>query len=140
MRLSPELADFDFFAKQKREAFYGSLEAVLALLAARDCWPMTAHSSDTLVGLLKISLWGNKCDLSISAGATQNSNPDPLSQVQELKSNPLVDDSQRVAAHLLSQQGSPCIIVDIVMDNAGFELISDLVLADYLVSVDLVDK
>jgi hypothetical protein len=34
--------------------------------------------------LLQLSLWGNKCDLSISAGASQTFSSDPLNQVSVL--------------------------------------------------------
>ena len=38
MRKSTDLATFDFFGKQKKEAFYGSLKAICNLLIARDSW------------------------------------------------------------------------------------------------------
>jgi len=35
MRESPELAEYDFFGKQKREAFYSSLRAISSLITTR---------------------------------------------------------------------------------------------------------
>ena len=102
----------------------------------RDSWQEDDKSK--LLGLLKISLWGNKCDLSISAGSSQNFASDPLHQIEEYESNLLVDDTEKVVDFL--HNGKKDCIVDIIMDNAGFELVSDLVLADYLVSSDLVQK
>lgn len=136
---STELADYDFFEKQKRESFYGSLSAISSLLTTRDTFgtEKTADKSK-LIGLIKISLWGNKCDLSISAGTSQSFHHNPMEQVNALESHLLVDHSEKVTDFLLDmKEGS---IVDIVMDNAGFELVSDLCLADYLVSTGLVKK
>jgi len=136
---STELADYDFFEKQKRESFYGSLSAISSLLTTRDTFgtEKTADKSK-LIGLIKISLWGNKCDLSISAGTSQSFHHNPMEQVNALESHLLVDHSEKVTEFLLDmKEGS---IVDIVMDNAGFELVSDLCLADYLVSTGLVKK
>ena len=58
MRTSSELANYDFFGKQKREAFYGSLSAITNMLKVRDTWNDLDKSK--LLGLLKLSLWGNK--------------------------------------------------------------------------------
>ena len=63
-RMSSDLASFDFFAKQKHEAFYLSLDAITNLLIVRDSW--NDNDVSKLGALLKLSLWGNKCDLSIS--------------------------------------------------------------------------
>ena len=110
--------------------------AISNLLKSRDTWQENDPSK--LLGLLKISLWGNKCDLSISAGSSQNFHHDPLHQITEYESNLLIDDAEKVVDFL--HNGKKDCIVDIIMDNAGFELVSDLVLADYLVSSDLVQK
>ena len=140
---STELANFDFFAKQKRESFYGSLSAISNLLATtRDTWPTTTEKTTAdkskLIALIKISLWGNKCDLSISAGTSQSFHHNPMEQVDTLESHLLVDHSEKVAEFLLNMKEGG--MVDIIMDNAGFELVSDLCLADYLVSTGLVKK
>lgn len=85
------------------------------------------------MGLIKISLWGNKCDLSISAGTSQSFHQDPLALIDILKDNLLIDDSMVVVDFLLSKDTTNAVI-DIVMDNTGFELFSDLCLADYLIT------
>ena len=73
--MSSDLASFDFFAKQKHEAFYLSLDAITNLLIVRDSW--NDNDVSKLGGLLKLSLWGNKCDLSISAGTSTSFDKDP---------------------------------------------------------------
>ncbi len=135
MRKSRDLHDFDFFGKQKKEAFYGSLRAISSLLSTRDLWSSCNKDLSKVQGLLKISLWANKCDLSISAGASQNFHHDPLAQIEALQSNLLVDDSPQIA-HFLKDN----MVIDFVMDNAGFEMISDLCLADYLTSCQIAQR
>jgi Damage-control phosphatase ARMT1-like domain len=48
--------------------------------------------------------------------------------------NLLADDQERVTAALQAARSSGGARVDIVVDNAGFELFCDLCLADYLVT------
>ena len=133
MQISPDLKDFDFFGKQKREAFYSSKTAISNLIKARDSWSLRDEAK--IQGLLKISLWGNKCDLSISAGTSQSFHHDPLAQIENFKDNLLVDDSLSVVNLFTKEQ-----ILDIIMDNAGFEMLSDFCLADYLTSSGIVNK
>lgn len=87
-----------------------------------------------------MSLWGNKCDLSISAGRDNAQKSSPLASLESLRPFVLIDDSQHVWAVLSGARGegsqgqrSP-VRVDIILDNAGFELLTDLVLADFLVA------
>ena len=129
MRKSADLGSFDFFGKQKCEAFYGSLKAICNLLIVRDSWPLNDPSK--VEGLIKISLWGNKCDLSISAGSSQSFHHDPMTQIDEFESRLLVDDSKKVIEIIKLGEN---MLIDIIMDNAGFEMLSDLCLADYLIS------
>ena len=80
-----------------------------------------------------MALWGNKCDLSISAGdSNYQTDVDPVRQADLLQQYVLCDDTSRVW-HLLASLKPGC-CVDIVLDNAGFELFTDLCLAEFLVS------
>ena len=82
---------------------------------------------------MQVALWGNKCDLSISAGASNyQANADPVEQAKLLQSDVLSDDTSRVWQLLASSKPHRCI--DIVLDNAGFELFTDLCLAEFLIS------
>lgn len=91
----------------------------------------------------QVSLWGNKCDLSISAGQENPQKTSPIDSLNDLQPFILVDDTNMVWSSFLSAQRpmqpgktTPS-RVDIVLDNAGFELVTDLVLADFLVSSGL---
>jgi uncharacterized protein with ATP-grasp and redox domains len=78
-------------------------------------------------GVFYSSLWGNQADLSLwPAGSVDN--PKHLSQ-ESLKAHLLGDDSNQVIREIKkSKQGKSRL--DIILDNAGFELVSDLGLAD----------
>ena len=81
---------------------------------------------------LQISLWGNKCDLSISASQENAQTTSILDQLHHLNPNILIDDTADVMTCLRSRkQGRP---ISIVLDNAGFELLTDLCLAELLIA------
>ena len=77
--------------------------------------------------LLSVALWGNQADLSLWP-AGKGIRPQHDNQDQE-KAHLLADDSALVVAYLNEVKGGR---VDMVLDNAGFELISDLCLTDFL--------
>lgn len=147
--LNPPISDYDVFNEAKTQSYFESQQAVMALCTY---WGTVNKSMEELSKnqlldifnkLLKVSLWGNKCDLSISAGQNNSQKTSPLDSLSSLQSFVLVDDSNMVWSTLLSAQ-RPGLSgkvtagrVDIVLDNAGFELVTDLVLADFLVSSGL---
>ncbi|KAI5615123.1 protein-glutamate O-methyltransferase [Silurus asotus] len=90
----------------------------------------------------EVSLWGNRCDLSISAGQENSQKTSPIHSLPDLRHFILVDDSDKVWSVLTSKQSpggqeKTGVRLDIILDNAGFELVTDLVLADFMVSVGL---
>lgn len=81
----------------------------------------------------QVALWGNKCDLSISAGAANHQvDGDPVGQALRMQQNILRDDAEAVWCHLVNSRRTGRL--DIVLDNAGFELYTDLCLAELLTS------
>ena len=54
-----------------------------------------------------------------------------MAQIDDFKSRLLVDDSKEVIDIINLGED---MLIDIIMDNAGFEMLSDLCLADYLIS------
>merc|ERR1712098_781688 len=71
---------FDFFRHQKEEGFHGSVGSMKQLaiwllpqlLEMEKVVDANVNNASKLWHILvQISLWGNKCDLSISAGITQ---------------------------------------------------------------------
>jgi hypothetical protein len=87
-------------------------------------------------------LWGNKCDLSISSGADNHQNTDPVSQLNHMRPNILCNDGDDVWCHLTNskdttQRGHQ---IDIILDNSGFELFGDLCFAEFLLHAGLADS
>lgn len=78
----------------------------------------------------QIALWGNRCDLSISASQENSQTESILDQLHHLEPNILVNDTKQVLNCLRSNVKDRAI--DIVLDNAGFELVTDLCLAEVL--------
>uniref|UniRef100_A0A915JL85 Sugar phosphate phosphatase n=1 Tax=Romanomermis culicivorax TaxID=13658 RepID=A0A915JL85_ROMCU len=144
--LSVMMKQFDPFQFQKEESFIGCLEKMAASATYLKKWEDTKEqksNNDTLDenifnAFLQISLWGNKFDLSISAGAIIH-HVSPLDHAQELHPFILCDDSSKIYEKIRSEKFSNRRL-DIILDNAGLELFGDLCLAEYFLKAHLVQE
>lgn len=128
---------FDVFATQKLNAWRSSAAGAAAL--AKSLEKLVADGPQTeqdklkldLIGMLEVDLWGNAIDLSLLTSLTHE-------QIQQLQSVErgqhfvLRNDFERAWQHVSQLKDGR---VDIVLDNSGFELYTDLVLADWLVTL-----
>ncbi|XP_075066312.1 damage-control phosphatase ARMT1 [Mixophyes fleayi] len=148
---SPPICKFDVFREAKNESFFQSQPAMLALCTdlhelKRNMESLSRDQSrKEFYRLLQVSLWGNKCDLSISGGLDNSQKSSILSSLESLQPFILVDNMESLWNILSkSRDGSTekdsRIRVDIVLDNAGFELVTDFVLADAILSLKLVSE
>ncbi|KAL5606867.1 hypothetical protein BROUX41_003244 [Berkeleyomyces rouxiae] len=150
---------YDVFARQKTSAFHSSRPAVLELAArytelvsqisakkADKATPRDASTDKAAEALLfsemaEICLWGNATDLSLLTSLTY----EDLQKLQgsearkESEAKILANDLPKAfeLLHAAREAGKKDRRVDIVLDNAGFELYVDLVLAGYLLASDL---
>jgi uncharacterized protein with ATP-grasp and redox domains len=120
----------DPFLFEKTKGLTAGLKSVRALADRLDASHRAGEEKGPVVQhLLYLDLWGNQADLSLwptDSGAKPN-HDSPESADEFL----LVDDTAAAVAHLL--RGDPKRSrVDILVDNAGFELLGDLILADHL--------
>lgn len=150
--------NYDIFARSKTSAFKSSLPAVLELAAQykdiitqlEESHKLKGVQSDEdqakaeellFISMSEICLWGNKTDLSLMTTMTTD-------QVQALQGSKarkesekkiLVNDLSKAFQVLQKSQKASQTErrVDIVLDNAGFELFVDLLLAGYLLAVGL---
>jgi uncharacterized protein with ATP-grasp and redox domains len=111
----------DPFAYQKEQALLTSQGAIEALPAVSD------FSEAALAGLLHMSLWANQADLSLwPVGGEERPGH---AEAEQARAHLLADETEKVLAHLRGRQG---VRLDFLIDNAGFEFVCDLRLADFL--------
>lgn len=123
----------DPFAPHKAQSMKASRAAIRQLGRRLEAWRAEGWDGNALERLLKVALWGNQGDLSMWPGgaAEQPERPDD----DEAMAYVLVDDAADAGSFLAraaGRAGNDGVRVDVLMDNAGFELVSDLALVDYL--------
>lgn len=69
----------------------------------------------------------------MSAGSGASQSGDPLEILESLKENIISNDWEHVWNVLHDTTETECVTVDIVLDNAGYELFTDLCLAAFLI-------
>lgn len=136
---------YDPFSKEKLRGLHSSvasaegvLDKIQSLSTRSDSDSATATASiDTGLAIASaVCLWGNKMDLSI--WPTDSSTEDLKLAFDAIlagsKDNLLHDDTSALIAHCSKLKSKGGGSIDIIVDNAGFELVVDLCLADYLIS------
>ena len=156
--LSKHWKTYDIFARQKMSTFKSSRPAVLELAekyhelaqelesahANKDKTPEQIDQAEKLLfmEMCEICLWGNATDLSLLTTLTY----DDIQKLQGAEArkaaekNVLVNDLPAAFQILKASREAKKNQerrVDIVLDNAGFELFVDLILAGYLLSSGL---
>ncbi|KAF2273810.1 DUF89-domain-containing protein [Westerdykella ornata] len=149
---------YDLFARQKMSTFKSSRPAVLELAARYKDIVTELESKHTLKGvhnqeeleeaekilfteMCEICLWGNATDLSLLTNLSYE-------DIQKLQGSEARKASEKniIVNHLgkafdvltaAQRSGKKERRVDIVLDNAGFELFVDLILAGYLLAAGL---
>lgn len=150
--LSKHWKNYDVFARQKINTFRSSRPAVIELAARYKALLLQLEEGSgkpedeeaekiLFMEMCEICLWGNATDLSLLTNLTYE-DIQKLQGSEARKSaekNILVNDLP-AAYEVLKKakaQGKAERRVDIVLDNAGFELFVDLILAGYLLSSGL---
>ncbi|KAI9762652.1 MAG: hypothetical protein M4579_000270 [Chaenotheca gracillima] len=155
--LSKRWKNYDIFARQKMSTFKSSRPAVIELatkykdlvtkLESKSGPELTTDEQEKAEELLfiemcEICLWGNATDLSLLTSLTYE-------DIQKLQGsearkasekNVVVNDlpkAYKILSAARKSVGNSERRVDIVLDNAGFELFVDLILAGYLLSAGL---
>lgn len=126
-------AGVDPFAQQKQHGLTVTMDNSRALAANLAGWLAEGWQEAAFRRLLAVDLWGNQADLSMwPVDSTENPNhTDQLAQQEHL----LVDETTAVFHHLMTRLPDYSTTrLDFIIDNAGFELVCDLCLADYLLS------
>ncbi|CAK9301323.1 unnamed protein product [Gordionus sp. m RMFG-2023] len=87
--------------------------------------------------ILKISLWGNKFDLSLSNMNVLQVSENLLDKLQTYDQHIICDDSQQIFEYLIKKKNETN---DNILNENGFELFTDLVLVYFLLKTNLADK
>ncbi|OAG05500.1 DUF89-domain-containing protein [Paraphaeosphaeria sporulosa] len=149
---------YDIFARQKMSTFKSSRPAVIELAnryrdivteleskhtikGAKTAEELEEAEKVLFVEMCEICLWGNATDLSLLTNLTYEDIQKLQGSEARKKSekNILVNDLDKAFKILSTAQkeGKKERRVDIVLDNAGFELFVDLILAGYLLASGL---
>lgn len=125
----------DPFALQKGRGLEAAMDSIRELSSRVNAWlDQEQHEKGkterhNLIALLYSVLWGNRADLSlwpIDAEQLDNSQ-----EIHLEETHILVDDTSIVAERVASFHE---VRIDIIVDNAGFELVCDLCVADFLLT------
>jgi len=125
----------DPYELQKRLGLETTQGAIQLLTTQADrILPDAVHFRQTLSRLLLIDLWGNQNDLSLWPASTSDTAENPAqAEMRESVEHLLVDDRSAALAYLASFN-TETLRLDFLIDNAGYELVCDLALADVLLS------
>jgi uncharacterized protein with ATP-grasp and redox domains len=156
-KLSKNWKNYDVFNKQKMSTFRSSRPAVLELASryneltkqlsssksssSQSDEDRTAAEKILFTEMCEICLWGNATDLSLLTNLTY----EDIQKLQGSKArkaaekNIIANDFEQAfeLLHAAKEQGTKERRVDIVLDNAGFELFVDVILAGYLLQAGL---
>jgi uncharacterized protein with ATP-grasp and redox domains len=126
---------FDPFATEKQQGLHTTVGRGQALATQAHRLRADGWLPEAFIHLLTLALWGNQADMSLWA-------PDDATQPSHMQADHphehlVVNEAEAVAHYLTTLQDTQraeALCVDCLLDNAGFELLGDLCLTDYLLS------
>jgi uncharacterized protein with ATP-grasp and redox domains len=127
----------DPFEYQKSQGLIQSLSEIKIYTEFLQRSTISFNPSEIIRECIYYALWGNQADLSLWPADSPDS--PKHSSSDHLVAHLLADESSKIIRQL-SDQSSSDARVDIMLDNAGFELISDLGLADRLLELGFADR
>jgi uncharacterized protein with ATP-grasp and redox domains len=125
----------DPYGYQKRRGLETAMDSIQELSARVNAWIDTQPHEDntSLIALLYFALWGNRADLSLWP-INQEESEESRQEIHLEQSHILADDTSLLAERIASFKG---VRLDFIVDNAGFELVCDLCLADFLLASEV---
>ncbi len=118
----------DPFSSEKTVVLEKTCLEIQKMAALNSNYLQAGWDTTAFMDLLHIDLWGNQVDLSLWSADDR-----PQHNSNSPKDFLLVDDSKILLEHLAGR-GDKELRIDFIVDNAAFELVGDLLLADYLLS------
>ncbi len=126
----------DPYEYQKSRGLETAMDSIQELSARVNAWSDTQPHRDStldrtsLIALLYFALWGNRADLSLWPINSEKSE-ESRQEIHLEQTHILVDDTSLIADRVANFDG---VRIDFIVDNAGFELVCDLCLADFLLA------
>ncbi|CCF55660.1 hypothetical protein KAFR_0A02220 [Kazachstania africana CBS 2517] len=150
LQSSKHWKSFDCFNGLKQSTFQASCHGVAELaIRYQNLLPQlekSNHDEEVLKLLfqefIEISLWGNATDLSLLTNATLEDIKSIQGQKarEESESKILINDTEKAWNQLIKSGNKSGKRVDFVLDNSGFELYADLMLAAFLLQSKLASE
>jgi len=131
---------WDPFQVSKQRGLEQGIGAIVGLASKLGDW-LNADQPirENLLSLIYTDLWGNQADYSLWPADAAGENKPDHTDLFQAKDYLLIDSAAQVADCILSLKGENARI-DFLIDNAGMELMNDLVLTDYLLSTGAVKQ
>lgn len=127
----------DPFCYQKQEGLKSALPDIRRIVSRLDHWlNPSLPDADALLEVLLASLWGNQVDLSL--WPVDESGRSARSGEQHAEDRLILDDAPAASAAFLNSPQPRSL--QVLVDNAGLELVYDLVLADLVLSRALAER
>jgi uncharacterized protein with ATP-grasp and redox domains len=118
----------DPYMYQKEQGIASSQKAIVQLCENIAAWTSQGvEKYEILEGLLEIDFWGNQADLSL--WPAQEDGDEQHASMKDKSEHILANDMQAIITHI--QNAAPMERLDFILDNAGFELVCDLQVAEY---------
>ncbi|XP_043646257.1 damage-control phosphatase ARMT1 [Drosophila teissieri] len=131
------LKSYDFFAKVKEQALTDSIDDVLALTKYTR---RSENNVEVFDELLRINMWSNCNDMATDTETVKQTNRQVLEKVSATDEHVLVNQAAEIWRCLENPKPKKQKQVDFILDNAGYELFSDFVLAEFMIEKGLANK
>jgi len=120
---------------EKRKGLESSVASAEGVMSKITEMPATKEAAALATAF---ALWGNKMDLSIWPTSSAEGLKEAFTKIIESSSeNLLHDDTDKLTDYCEKLRSSGGGNIDIIVDNAGFELVVDLALADHLIATGI---
>ncbi|HBB33984.1 MAG TPA: hypothetical protein DDZ80_13445 [Cyanobacteria bacterium UBA8803] len=126
----------DPFAPQKWDSLAKVMPSIPAMIYQINQFINSRGNATNAIALLYFALWGNRVDLSLFPTDAQEQERTRI-ETSEEQAHILVDDTSTIADRIISFKR---VQIDFIIDNAGFELLCDLCLADFLLTTEAADQ
>nr|XP_016996763.2 LOW QUALITY PROTEIN: damage-control phosphatase ARMT1 [Drosophila takahashii] len=131
------LKSYDYFGKIKEQSLTDNMEDVLALTK------YTRRSENNLEvfdELLRINMWSNSNDVACDGEIVKQTNRQVLENLSTTDEHVLVNQATEIWRCLDNPKPKKQKQVDFILDNAGYELFSDFILAEFMIEKGLATK